>query len=283
MVSEIRRELREAGVESADQEAVWLLQHVLGLSALRQTIDRHRVLSAQEAVSVRRSVARRVGREPLQYILGMQEFCGLEFEVNSSVLIPRPETELIPQAVVRRLPGDRAPVVVDVGTGSGCLAVALARTVPHGRVLATDLSSKALEVAKRNAERHGVASAITWLQGDLLTPLAGMDLERRISVIVSNPPYITEGDWPTLQPEVRLHEPRTALVAGPCGTELHERLVEQAVPFLRPGGFLIMELGQGQSRVLVDLVKSHHAYRAIETISDDAGIERVLIAERTDH
>jgi release factor glutamine methyltransferase len=276
----MRHELRAAGIDSADQEAAWLLAHATGVSPLEQTINRERVLSSEEMTRVRQLIARRAAREPLQYILGSQEFCGLEFEVNPSVLIPRPETELLPQAVACRLSADDTPLIVDVGTGSGCLAVVLARMFPRGEVWAIDLSSSAIETAKRNAERHGTVSNVTWLQGDLLGPLSVLVLERQVSAIVANPPYISKADWATLQPEVRLYEPYGALVAGLRGTELHERLVETAVPYLAPGGLLLMELGQGQSQSLVDLVAANRAYRSVDALCDDNGIERVLIAER---
>jgi release factor glutamine methyltransferase len=279
-LGEMRHELRAAGIESADQEVVWLLTHAVGVSPLAQAVDRQRVLSGGEVSRLRQLIARRTAREPLQYILGSQEFCGLEFEVNPSVLIPRPETELLPPAVARRLSGDDAPLIVDVGTGSGCLAVVLARMFPRGQVWAIDLSSSAIETGKRNADRHGVSN-VTWLQGDLLTPLSALGLERRIAAIVTNPPYISTADWTGLQPEVRLYEPYGALVAGPRGTELHERLVETAVPYLAPRAVLIMELGQGQSQSLVAQVAANRAYRSVETVCDDNGIERVLIAERT--
>lgn len=279
LLTEIRRRLLAAGVESADQEALWLVEHALGLSGVALIVDGRRMLSGREVATVQKAVARRVGREPLQYILGTQEFCGLEFEVNPSVLIPRPETELLVRETIRRLPRRRGAVLVDVGTGSGCLAVTLARSVPQGRTLAIDLSDRALETAKRNARRHGVESAITWLEGDLLAPLAGRGLEGTVTAILSNPPYIQASDWPTLQPEVRF-EPRTALIAGLRGTELHERLLDEAVPFLMPGGLLVLELGRGQSAALRRKVGTMPAYKPADIVSDDAGIDRVLIVER---
>lgn len=280
MTTEARQRLLAAGIESADQEAVWLMEHALGVPGLKQVVDRTRVLGKSEVATVQEILDRRIAREPLQYILGSQEFCGLEFEVNPTVLIPRPETELLIRETIRRLPRGKMPTLVDVGTGSGCLAVTLARSVPEGRTLAIDLSVRALETAKRNALRHGVEGAIIWLEGDLLAPLVGRGLEEAVTVIVSNPPYIQEAEWPMLQPEVRLYESRTALVAGPRGTELHERLLEGAVPFLTPGGFLIMELGQGQSAALCRKVMTMPAYKSADVVFDEAGIDRVLIVER---
>lgn len=277
---EVRHRLAQAGVESAEQESRWLVEHALGLSGLRQIVGQNRTLTESEVASIEKVVVRRIAREPLQYILGTQEFCGLEFEVNPSVLIPRPETELLVQETIRRLPLVQTATIVDVGTGSGCLAVTLARSLPVGRILAIDCSAGALETAKRNAHRHGLDQVITWLEGDLLAPLAGLHLEGSVAAIVSNPPYVREADWATLQPEVGRHEPRAALVAGPRGTEYHERLLHGAVPLLRPGGLLIMELGQGQSDTLRETVASMPDYQPAQVRRDDAGIDRVLIVER---
>ena len=280
LITEIRRQLFAAGVESAAQEAVWLMEHVLGLSGVRQLVDRSRELSQVEMANLLACLAKRTRREPLQYILGTQEFCGLEFEVNPSVLIPRPETEMLVREMIRRVPRVQHPTLVDVGTGSGCLAVTLARSIPEGKVFAIDLSPSALETAMRNAGRHAGGSPITWFQGNLLTPLNGRGLEGSVTAIVSNPPYIKEADWPTLQPEVGLYEPPIALIAGPRGTELHERLLVESIPFLMPGGLLMMEFGQGQGPVLCEKVMSLKAYRSAEIVPDEAGMDRVLIVER---
>lgn len=280
LIVEVRRQLRAAGIESADQEALWLIEHALSLSGLRQVVDRDRLLSEHDVARVKEIVARRTAREPLQYILGTQEFCGLAFEVNSTVLIPRPETELLVRETVRRLPGVPHPTLIDVGTGSGCLAVSLARSIPGGRMLAIDLSARALETAKRNARRHSVETSIIWLEGNLFAPLAGLGVEGAVTAIVSNPPYICESDWSGLQPEVSRYEPRVALVAGPRGTELHERLLNEAIPYLAPGGLLLMELGLGQSADVQAMVRSKPAYSSVETVPDEAGIDRVLIAVR---
>jgi release factor glutamine methyltransferase len=218
----------------------------------------------------------------LQYILGTQEFCGLEFDVNPAVLIPRPETELLVEYVAQRIPAERQATIVDVCTGSGCIAVAIGRLRPRARVIATDLSTPSLDAARQNATRHAVCERITWLEGDLLGPLAGQELEGRLDVIVSNPPYIAEADWATLQPEVRLFEPRGALVAGPQGTELHERLLQEAGRYLSPGGAVIMEIGAGQARAMRRIVDQIPGYRFHRLVYDAAGLERVVIVERVE-
>jgi release factor glutamine methyltransferase len=280
VIAEARRRLGSAGIESAHLEAPWLLEHALGLTGLMQIVDRRRSLSEHDISKVDEIVSRRVAREPLQYILGTQEFCGLAFEVNPSVLIPRPETELLVREVRGRLPQGVDQTIVDAGTGSGCVAVALARFVPGARLLAIDQSASALETAKRNERRHGLHTTITWLQGDWLAALSGLGCEGSVTAIVSNPPYIGESEWAGLQPEVSQYEPRMALVAGPTGTEMHERLLEDAVTYLMPGGFLAMELGQGQACGLCAKIKSMSAYDNVEVVPDDAGIDRVVIAHR---
>ncbi|MEY4704768.1 MAG: Release factor glutamine methyltransferase [Nitrospirota bacterium] len=280
LIAEARRLLEQAGIESAGQEALWLVEHVLRLPAHHVIADRDRLLSPAELVAARGLIKRRVGREPLQYILGTQEFCGLEFDVNPAVLIPRPETELLVEYVAQRISAERQATIVDVCTGSGCIAVAIARLRPHARVMATDLSSPSLAVARQNAIRHGVGERIAWLEGDLVAPLAGRALEGRVDVIVSNPPYIAETEWATLQPEVKLFEPRGALVAGPQGTELHERLLQESGRYLSPGGAVIMEIGAGQARAMRRIVDQIPGYRFLRLVYDEAGLERVVIVER---
>jgi len=280
VIVEARQMLEQAGIESAGQESFWIVEHVLRLPAHHVIADRDRLLSHAEVLAARGLIRRRVGREPLQYILGDQEFCGLKFAVNQAVLIPRPETELLVEYVAQRIPVDRQATIIDVCTGSGCIAVAIARLRPRARVIATDLSSPSLDVARQNATRHAVCERITWLEGDLLEPLVKLELEGTIDVIVSNPPYIAEADWAMLQPEVRLFEPRGALVAGPQGTELHERLLREAGRYLSPGGALIMEIGAGQARAMRRIVDQIPGYRFHRLVYDAAGLERVVIIER---
>jgi release factor glutamine methyltransferase len=280
VIAEAQRLLEQAGIESAGQEAFWIVEHVLRIPVHHVVADRDRLLPPDELLAVRGLIERRVGREPLQYLIGTQEFCGLEFAVNAAVLIPRPETELLVEYVAQRIPAEQQATIVDVCTGSGCIAVAIARLRPRARVIATDLSNPSLDVARQNATRHAVCERITWLEGDLLGSLAGQDLEGRLDVIVSNPPYIAEADWATLQPEVRLFEPRGALVAGPQGTELHERLLQEAGRYLAPGGAMIMEIGAGQARLIRRIVDQIPGLRFHRLVYDAAGLERVVIVEQ---
>ena len=280
VIAEARQQLEQAGIESAGQEAFWIVEHVLRLPPHRVVTDRDRLLLPAELLAARGLIKRRAAREPLQYILGTQEFCGLDFYVNKAVLIPRPETELLVEYVARRIPAELQATIVDVCTGSGCIAVALARRRPHARVIATDLSKPSLDVARQNAVYHGVDERIIWLEGDLLGRLAGQGLEGQVDVIVSNPPYIAEADWAALQPEVRLFEPRDALVAGAQGTELHERLLQESGRYLSPGGALIMEIGAGQACAIRRIVEQVPGVRLHRLVYDEAGLERVVIVER---
>jgi len=275
-----QRSLDNSGSTNASQEALWLLAYVFGMKHHELVSRRDQTVSEEGLARAESVVSRRMAREPLQYILGTQEFCGLDFYVNPAVLIPRPETELLVQETLREGGFAEGAVVVDVGTGSGCVAVTLATILSDVRIFALDCSGDALMVAKGNAERHGVGDKITWKEGDLLSILRECQLVGAVDAIVSNPPYIAEEAWAGLQPEVRDFEPRLALVAGQRGTEFHERLLHDAREFLVPGGLLVMELGQGQAPLVRRAAEHAGGYTGLQTVKDEAGIERVMIARR---
>jgi release factor glutamine methyltransferase len=214
---------------------------------------------------------------PLQYLLRSQEFRGLDFEVTQDVLIPRPETELVVEETLRRVP-DGSPWIVDVGTGSGCIAISVAVALPGARLWAVDLSAQALEVAARNAARHGVAGRIRFLQGDLLSPLRDQDTEGKIDCVLSNPPYVADKEMPSLQREVRDWEPRMALVGGPSGLSICSRLVPEAQRHLKQGGHLIMEIGYSMRDAVVGLFDS--TWRLETVLEDHGGIPRVVVASK---
>ncbi len=276
MLGEATARLREAGIQSAEPEAVWLMEKALHLTSLDVIIDRDRILPPKECAAAAAFINRRVTREPLQYILGTQEFCGLEFEVDSRVLIPRPESELLVQQAVRSLGVGVAATIADIGTGSGCLAVSLGKALPAALIYALDLSEPALQVARRNIRRHALEDRIVCVGGDLSTPLGHLGLTGKVDIIVSNPPYITESEWPQLQPEVRVFEPRSALYGGPDGTHVHRRLLEEAWKYLMPGGLLLMEMGWCQSATVFDLAVGTGRYETPTFCYDEAGIARVV-------
>lgn len=272
--------LDTAGATNAYQEALWLLAYAFGMKHHELTSRRDEAVSSEGRARAESVVLRRMAREPLQYILGTQEFCGLDFHVNPAVLIPRPESELLVQETLREGGFAEGAVLVDVGTGSGCVAVTLATILSGMRIFALDCSGDALTVAKSNAERHGVSDKITWKEGDLLSPLHECNLVGAVDAIVSNPPYIAEETWGDLQPEVRDFEPRLALVAGQRGTEFHERLFRDAKEFLVSGGLLVMELGEGQALLVRQAAERTGGYTGLQTARDEGGIERVMIARR---
>jgi release factor glutamine methyltransferase len=223
---------------------------------------------------------RRAFREPLQYVLGTQEFCGLDFQVTPDVLIPRLETELLVEVVRQKCADLSRALIADVGTGSGCVAIALARALPGATLYATDRSPRALVVAQENAKRHGVHHRVTFLAGNLLDPIQLLGLQGHLDAIVSNPPYIPDADLAALQPEVGLFEPRLALDGGNDGFVFHRRLVREAADFLKPDGLLALEIGQGQARHVSGLAQDGENYYNVRTFLDMAGIERVVSARK---
>ncbi len=240
--------LGKKGVGAPRLQVELLLAHLLKMPRMNLYLNFERALSAPELETLRELVRRRGQREPLQYIVGSACFCGLELTVSRHVLVPRPETELLAERAwnfLGRLPGDREARALDLGTGSGCLAIALAARAPRARVDATDLSDHALSTARLNAARHQVAERIEFHQGD---GFAALGRERRFDLIVSNPPYIATAEIQTLEPEVRDYEPRVALDGGPDGLDFYRRIAAEAGAFLRPGGRTMLELNDNGAR-----------------------------------
>jgi release factor glutamine methyltransferase len=276
-VASARQQLRDAGLSSAeaDLSARLLAEHLLGWSTERFLSDA--VEPEPDGFSSRYDavVARRASREPLPYITGRREFWGLSLEVTPDVLIPRPETELIVEVTLDLFPDPAAPMrVADLCTGSGCLAIAIAHERPRASVLATDISSAALAVARRNAVRHGVDSRMQFECADLLQGVPGT-----FDLIVANPPYVRSGDRPALQPEVR-EEPDVALFSGPEGLDLTMRLIADAPAFLRSGAHLIFEFGFGQDVEIERLVAASGSLTLVDMRRDLQGIARTAIARR---
>jgi release factor glutamine methyltransferase len=287
-------QLRTGAPSSYTLAAEVLLMHALGRDRAWMYSHPEEILDPATATEYFALIARRAAGEPTQYLTGKQEFWGLEFEVTPAVLIPRPETEHVMEVALARL-GERGLkihmdtgkpretlYVADVGTGSGCLAVALAYELPQAEIVATDVSPAALEVARRNAARHHVASRIHFVETDLLPSLTAAETEdARFDLIVSNPPYIADSDATTLQREVREHEPHAALFAGPNGTEIYDRLVVEAERQLRDRGILVLELGHDSAehvRALFDATPTSWTNGSVTL--DLAGIPRVLAAQR---
>ena len=285
----------EKGVEQPRLEAEILLAHTLGMERIGLYLQYEREVEEEGRVRFREMVRRRAEREPTKYLVGSCEFMSLALRVTPDCLIPRPETELLVEEVLARSGARRGPngpdaaaapeapsdgrTVIDLCTGCGCVGVSVAVHLPESRIVATDLSAAALEVARGNAQAHGVSDRITFLEGDLFEALDAADVQPA-DYLVANPPYVAEAEWATLPPEIREHEPRGALVAGPEGTEIIERIVKGAPAYLRAGGTLLVEIGAGEGRAVGERAEAVRGLEQVEVRKDYAGQERMLVARR---
>jgi release factor glutamine methyltransferase len=267
--------LAEKGSESPRLDTEVLLAHALGCKRI-ELYTRHDEEPAESSRTKFRDLIRqRIEGCPVAYLVGRKEFFSLELEVNRSVLIPRPDSECVVDECLRLARTLAAPRVLDVGTGSGNLAVAVARQHKTADVTAVDISPEALAVAERNAAKHGVAVRIRFRLGDLFAPLAA---EERFDFVLSNPPYIPRDDIAKLEPGVRDHEPHTALDGGTDGFSVFDRLVAESPRFLQPGGYLIVEIGSPQERHARERIEAHGSYELAKTVYDGSGHPRVLKA-----
>ena len=289
-----RERLRAGGSDEPEIEAEVLLRYALDLDRATFLRVLNEPISTSEAQAFERILHRRFAGEPTAYITGTREFKGLAFKVTPAVLIPRPETEMLVDAIIESAIGQAgnrarrrsavhpealegrgsAPTVVDVGTGSGATAVSIARFLTSALVYATDLSSAALTVARENARTHGVDRRIAFRRGDLLQPL-----ETKVDVIVANLPYVTEADWKQLPRQIREHEPRLALAAGFDGLDAIRALLHQAPRYLRAGGSMFLEFGIGQDEAIEELARTHFPTANVRLKPDFAGIPRLVVIE----
>ena len=272
------KQLVAAGIDSGRLETEMMLAQLREEPRLNLWLQRDDVLTEGQREKLQDWLARRSTREPIQHILGWAPFLDFELHVTRDVLVPRPETEVLAQLAIQRLAGAAAPRVLDWGTGSGCLALALAQAVSSAEVHALDVSPDALRIARANAIAYRLADRIRFHPGD---GFAALDSEFRnpqsaFDLIVTNPPYIPAAEVETLDPEVRLHEPRLALVGGDDGLECYRRLAAEALGWLKPGGWLLAEFGDGQASALTDLFgKTGWHIEAVE--KDLSGRDRILI------
>ena len=280
LVQGARDRFMHAGISAnlATLDAEVLARQVLGWDRARFLTDRNEKATSAFLLRYEPLVARRERREPVSYILGMREFWGLPFEVGPDVLIPRQETEFIVEEALTLARQVSQPVIVDVGTGSGCIGIALAREIPDARVIATDLSKRALEVARRNALRHNVRERMTFVETSFLD-----GIDEGVDLIVSNPPYVPSVSRRGLTPEVRDYEPSVALFGGEDGLEGLRSVLEGAVSKLAPRGWLVMEFGCGQDDCVTGLVRAVGGLDVVKIRHDLQDIPRTVVCQRASH
>lgn len=268
--------LAEAGVDSPRLSAQVLLAYAIGADRVRLLTDAARDLTSAELVRLEHFVSRREQGEPVAYILGRKEFYGLDFIVTPDTLIPRPETEHIVEEAERLLDRGAPLSFLDLGTGSGALAVTLAVRFPRGRGTGLDTSGEALEVARRNARAHGVAERLDFLKADFTAPLPLADLD----LVVSNPPYVGAGEFGLLSREVSGFEPESALVSPQEGMWHIRALAPRAAEVLAPGGLLLLEMGSAQGDAVLETLEGSGQWQKVRIIPDLAGLDRVAAAWR---
>ena len=262
-------------ISTSRLDAELLLSHILETSRLQLYLRFEMPVLPEHLAAFRELIKKRAAHSPVSYLTSRKEFLSLDFYVDSRVLIPRPETEVLVENVLQ---AQEAPCqLIDIGTGSGAIAISLAVNRPEWEVLATDISVDALEVAKKNAVAHKCADRLTFLQGNLFEPLEGLP-NPRFDWIVSNPPYVSTVEYSSLPPDVRDHEPETALLAGTDGLDVTTAVLEGAPQFLKPGGRVGLEIGHNHSQDVQGIVQSNSAYSGYQVIKDYSGVERVIIA-----
>jgi release factor glutamine methyltransferase len=275
--------LKDHQIENPRLNAELLLAYSLNLNREELYARLHRELKEGEKGTLERLIQRRISGEPLQYILGRQEFWSINFKVDPRVLIPRPETELLVEQSLSTLSEktfEQNPSVLEIGTGSGAIAIALAKEVKHIFLVATDISRDALVLAKENAKSAGVQDQIQFVNGDLLDPFHSSKEREAFDLILFNPPYIIRSEIGSLAREVRDYEPVIALDGGEDGLEFYRRLIPQVPSSLREGGWLLLEVGQGQAERVAKQIRGSGTFLEPQILPDPAGIERVVKARR---
>jgi release factor glutamine methyltransferase len=275
LLKSAEKQLRIAGIESAQREVEWLLTAILQTDRANLYLMREYRLQQNEQAQFDALLQRRLTREPLQYILGSCEFYGFEFTVTPAVLIPRPETELLVEKVVELAAPFDSPRIIDIGTGSGCIAVSLARLIANAHVIATDVSKAALEIAQANAKKLGVADRIEFRLADMTKSDSG----EQFDIVVSNPPYVLESERPSLQPEVRDWEPAEALYVKDDGLKFYRSIIDYSKNHLLTGGWVACEMASQRSTAIEKLFREAGLFQ-VQIIQDLAGFDRHVIGQK---
>ena len=270
MLATVAKSLKAQGLPDAQLEAELIVSYVLGVTRAKLYSDLQEEFANDHYADVEKMLAARMKKYPLAYLLGHREFYGREFYVAPAVMIPRQETETLVERALA-ISVDRTSIIVDVGTGSGVIAVTAAAHLPVATIVAVDISIDALKVAAINARHHEVINRVEFVMGDLLGPIVGP-----VDMVIANLPYIPEGDLETLQDEIRFYEPKLALTGGSDGLELIQRLLSQAPEVLAPGGTILLEIGSPQRKDTIRLVEMAFPFAHIQVLQDLAGWDRVL-------
>lgn len=278
-----RKFLSSRGVDSCFLDAEVLLTHILNWDKEKLYAHSERMLSAEESSIYGELLRRRGEYVPVAYLTGCKEFFSLDFEVQEGVMIPRPETEILVEKVIEKFSlgqeGYKPPLIVDIGTGCGNIAITLAKSL-KSTVYATDISSEAIKIASRNANRLGTFASIIFLEGNLFEPLRGRGLEEKVDLLVSNPPYISAEDIDYLAPEISCYEPRIAFDGGNDGLKFYPLIIQGAKDFLKPGGYLVLEMGYGQARKVERIFLQEGGFSPPEVVPDCRGIPRFIWGRR---
>jgi len=280
----IRKIFKNRGIINSEREAEILLSYFLEMSRSEIYLNSDRVLKDIEKTQLEKKIQKRIEKIPLQYITKHQEFMGMDFLVEKGVLIPRPETEILVEEVIKKLKNYKCSnnlKVADLGTGTGIIAISIAKFIECVIIYATDISKISLQIALKNAQKHECKDKIIFLQGDLFEPFMGKIEKNSLDGIVSNPPYIDSYDFESLQPEIKDNEPKIALSGGIDGLDYYRKIIRKSPQYLKKNGFIALEVGSNQSKSVKELIfKENKFNQNIEIIKDYLGIERVVIAYR---
>lgn len=275
--------LQGYGIDSPRLDAEVLLSHTLNCKRIDLYVHPEKPVEDSLVENYKKAIQKRTQRVPLQYITNYAEFMSLDFYVDERVLIPRPETELLVETIINKsksIPRESEILIIDMGTGSGNIAVTLAKKIINARIFAVDISPDALNVAQINARKHQVLDKIVFLCGDLFKPLEGLGIESKIHFIISNPPYIASDEFSVLQVEVRNFEPYVALISGLDGLQMFKRIIANAGTWLKPDGFIAFEVGEKQARKVARLLENSGGFKKPEYTRDYQHIHRIVIAQK---
>ncbi|MHC4453823.1 MAG: peptide chain release factor N(5)-glutamine methyltransferase [Planctomycetota bacterium] len=276
--------LRESGIDLPVMTADTLLSYTLSCDRTKLYTNSDELIDDDIILEYKGLINKRKKHVPLQYITKQAEFMSLEFVVNEHVLIPRPETEILVETVLMKAQNNQNPdnriTIMDIGTGSGNISISLAKYLSNTEIYASDISQDALTIARVNVQRHNVLNNVHLLYGDLFCAFSETADKGGIDFIVSNPPYVSKSEWQSLEPEVRDYEPWEALVGGEDGFCFSRQIIKGAINWLKPDGYLVIEIGETQASRILNLIENEGNYREIETIKDLQGKERIISAQR---